>query len=336
MQRRKPRGSELTALVEVYHRSDHCGRLALAEERGVTPGTLCNWMSQETRPQPPSYQRTKSATWEEHLEVFKAMDRLTAFHQKVPQEITVTVKTDLPIAVTSRCDWHLGEFGVDYEAFERDTELICSEPGLYAFEGGDKTSNIIQPSKIGSSHNQIPICNQRALAILTLEREAESILVVGTGNHDWWSTLLTGEDWEGEELRKLKLVYTKHGGIVHLRVGDMLYPWLRLHKGRFRSSFNLTHSCKQYQRLYFPEARIVTIEHDHVGAIEQYQYDGVECVAIRPGTYSVYSDFAQQNGFFGAHVCCPTVVLFPHEDRLVGFKSMWDAVVFLRAVRATA
>jgi len=47
----------------------------------------------------------------------------------------------------------------------------------------------------------------------------------------------------------------------------------------------------------------------------------------------VYDDYAQQNGFFGSHVCNPTVVLYPNEDRIVGFKDAREAVIYLRAVR---
>ena len=143
-----------------------------------------------------------------------------------------------------------------------------------------------------------------------------------------------GEDWDAEIARKMKLVYLKHYAKIYWKVGEMVYPELALHKGRFNSSFNLTHTCKQYQRLYAPDARMVTVEHRHQAAIEQYRYNEKECVAIRPGTYAVYDDFAQQNGYFGAHVANPTVILYPHEDKIIGFKDMWDAVVYLRAVRS--
>ena len=113
----------------------------------------------------------------------------------------------------------------------------------------------------------------------------------------------------------------------------MIYPELALHKGRFNSSFNLTHVCKQYQRMYMPDARIVTVEHQHIAAIEQARYNENECVYIRTGTYDVYDDYAQQNGFFGSHVANPTVIMFPHEDKLVPFKDMRVAAEYLRAVR---
>jgi len=273
------------------------------------------------------------ASWEEHLQTFKAMDKLVAIHQKVPLEITVELKTDKPIGVVFDADWQLGMFGVDYDSFQADNELIIKEPGLYDYIGGDGYQNIIQASKVGSSHNQIPISPQKGFYYLTLEKRLEKIIAVGTGNHNYWTSLLEGEDWDRELCRRLKLVYTKHGGILNLKVGDFVYPILRLHKTRFESSFNLTHACRQNQRLYFPQARVIVCEHKHTAEVLQYRYADNECVGIRTGTYAVYDDFAQQNGFYGAHVSNPTVIFYPGRDHLIGFKDMRDAVVYLRAVR---
>jgi len=185
---------------------------------------------------------------------------------------------------------------------------------------------------MGSGHNQSPISVQKALYYLTLKKLKEAIDTLRTGNHNYWSALAEGEDWDAEIARKIKLLYMKHFGVVNYKVGDFVYPWLMLHKGRFNSSFNLTHTCKQYQRMYFPKARVVVTEHHHTAAIEQYRYDEKECVAIRPGTYAVWDDYAQQNGYFGSHVANPTVVMFPKEDKIIGFKDMRDAVVYLKGL----
>ena len=72
--------------------------------------------------------------------------------------------------------------------------------------------------------------------------------------------------------------------------------------------------------------------YQHIAEMNQYQYDGKECVAIRTGTYAVYDDYAQQGGFFGAHVSNPAVVMFPNEDKLVGFKDMRDAVTYVKGL----
>ena len=262
------------------------------------------------------------------------MDALVAYHHQPPSEIGIEVETELPIAISFSADWHLGMPGCDYDAFTEDCNIVEVEPGLYVYVGGDAYQNIIQASKVGAGLEQAPVSVQRGLYVLTLKKLIDKVLCIGTGNHNYWSALATGEDWDAELAKRLKLVYTKHAAIVHLKVGQQVYTILRLHKGRFNSSFNLTHSCKQYQRMHCPDARIVVVEHHHVAALEAAQYNGRECIYIRPGTYGVYDDFAQQNGYFGAHVCNPTVILYPHEDRLVGMKDMHEAVIYLRAARA--
>jgi len=284
---------------------------------------------------PPTYKFPKSASFEEHIRIMQQMDRLVAFHQRVPSKITIEVKTNKPIARAVIADPHLGMFGVDLASFQEDVYYIRDEPLLKVNIGGDFYHNIVQPSKMGSGHNQTPISVQKGLTVLTYKMLQDSIDTVRTGNHNYWDTLLTGEDWDMEITRKLRLVYLKHYAVVYYKVGKMVYPWLMLHKSRYNSSFNLTHNCKQNQRLHFPEARVVVAEHQHVAAIEQYNYNEKECVAIRPGTYAVYDDYAQQNGYFGSHVSNPAVVMFPNEDKIVGFKDMRDAVTFLRGLGVT-
>ncbi len=295
----------------------------------------------------PSYRQPIDVSWEERLDIFKKMDKLVAFHQFTPSEISLEIKTNKPIGIVSTADWQLGEPGCDYDSFQRDIETICEADGLYADVGGDTYENLIQASKMGSSMNQIPVAPQKALVVQTLKklnpvrvingviiiRADTHLLALRTGNHNYWTCNADGEDWERELCNRLNVIYSKHGGMLNLKVGDFVYPILRLHKGNFNSSFNQTHSNRQTQRTQFPQARVVVVEHKHIAEMLQYRYADQECVAIRPGTYGVYSDFAQQNSFFGAHVANPTTIFWPNEDRLVGFKDMREAIIYLKAVR---
>lgn len=282
---------------------------------------------------PPVYKPLKSESWEEHLRIIREMDTLIAYHMRTPSTLTIEIETNRPIGLVNTADWHLGQFGVDYLSFGNDMTFIEANPYLKCIIGGDGYQNIIQTSKMGSSHNQTPISVQKGLYVLTLKKLINNIIAIKTGNHNYWTTLAEGEDWDAELARRLKLIYLKHYALIHLKVGDMVYPILTMHQSRFNSSFNLTHTCLQNQRLYFPQARIVVIEHRHQAAIEQYRYDEKECIAIRPGTYAIYDDYAQQNGYFGSYVCNPTVVLYPNVDRIVGFKDMRDAAIYLDAVQ---
>lgn len=317
----------------MWDEATHFERLELAEKWGMTYDEARSFRNSQKYKKPKRNKFPPDTSWEEQIEIIKNMDKLIAYHQYVPSEISVNLKVTQPIAISFTADWHLGMFGCDYDSFEKDMNVLQTEDGLYCMVGGDGYQNIIEPSKTGSSHNQTPIAVQKGFFVLTLKKLASKIIAVGTGNHNYWTTMAEGEDWDKELARRLRLVYTKHAGKVTLKVGKMFYPILRLHKGRFGSSFNLTHTCKQYQRLFFPESRVVVVEHQHTAALEQYRYNENECAAIRTGTYAVYDDYAQQNGFFGSHVANPTVVLFPNEDKLVGFKSLDDAVIYLRAVR---
>jgi len=306
---------------------------------------LCNAMGfsyQRAKHVIPAYRLTlpvaeveidKDVPWEEQIRIFKEMDRLVGLHHVAPTEVTIQIKTELPIALVSSADWQLGQPGVDYDSFQSDMEFIRDEPGFRVDIGGDAWENIIQASKVGSSHNQIPIAPQVGLYSQTLKMLQPKINTVKTGNHQYWTVSLTGEDWLKEKTREMRLVYTKHGARINLWVGDILYPYASRHIPRFNSVFNPTHSNKQHQRLDFPWARFTVFEHHHVASVEQYRYNGMECAAIRTGTYAIYDDRAQQFGFFGAHVCNPTIVLFPKEDKLVAFKDMRDAAEYLRYVR---
>ncbi len=273
------------------------------------------------------------STLEEHIEAIKAIDKLVAYHQRLPQEVTINIATQLPIGIIESADWQLGQFGVDYDSWQSYIETVVNEPGVFTNVGGDGIYNIIQASKMGSSHNQIPISVQKGLYVLAIKKMRRKILTLKLGNHEYFDNLLTGEDWLGEKAKHLKLIYIKFGGRINYKVGDFVYSEFTIHKGRYQSTFNQTHSNKQYQRLHAPWARIIDVEHNHIGDVETYQYDGRDCVAIRPGTFAVYDDYALANGFYGAHVCNPIIILFPDRDCVVAFKDLSEGIRYLRAVR---
>ena len=314
--------------------STHIEKLGLCEEMGIAYQTGKNFrVFNRAAPVKNDYRLPPDTPLWEQFEILMHLNKLVAIHQQVPTEISLVIPTELPIGITFFADEHVGAFGVDLESLKRDWITVKEEPGLYQFQGGDGYHNIIQASKVGSSHNQAPISVQKAVYVNMLKENKEKILCIGVGQHNYWTALLEGEDWDAELARRLKLVYTKHYAKIILKVGSLIYAILRMHKSQFNSQFNLTHTCKQNQRLHCPDARIIVAEDKHEATLEQYRYNDQECVAIRTGTYAVYDNYAQQNGFFGSHVCNPTVVLYPKQDKIVGFKDMHDAIIYLRAVR---
>jgi len=322
-------------LCRLWDTSSGPDKRIAAQEYGCTYGGLYNWRARCRKHDIAPTKAIPDFSLSEHFKRVRQMDELILPHYECPSELTIAIPTSLPIAVCHTADWHMGEPGCDYESLEHDIGIWTTEPGLYSVLGGDIYHNIIQPAKIGSSHNQTPISVQKAMYVLAVKAllERGHLLFMGTGNHPYWSAQATVEDWDLELARRLRIAYAKHGALVHIVTGDIDYPEWWEHKGRYGSSFNPTHGPKQSQRVYHPRARIVAREHEHVGDVEQYRYDGQECVALRTGTYTLYDDWAAQNGMYGAHVCNPTVVLYPDRDHVVAFKFMEDALVYLRSVR---
>ena len=172
--------------VDYYGKLDLC-RLAGSVSYDTARHTVSIWRHDEpvkSKPEIPV-----DVPWSEQIDIFKNMDRLVGLHNLVPSEVTIEVKTDLPIGVVYMADWQLGQPGVDYDRFKDDIGRIREEEGLFCEVGGDGYQNLIQPSKIGSSHNQIPIAPQRGLFVLTLQELKGNLKVLRTGNHNWWSRI---------------------------------------------------------------------------------------------------------------------------------------------------
>jgi hypothetical protein len=328
-----PNSQDARLFCQNWDKATHEDKLKISQDWGISYAQAGNYRGQcKILDLPKPVKEYADASWEEHIKTIQDMDKLVAIHQDIPTEITIEIPTDKPMAISFTADWQLGQFGVDYKSFQKDIVTIIRTDNLLAYVGGDGYENIIQGSKIGSSHNQAPVSVQKALYVQTLQKLKDHLLAVGTGNHNYWTALADGEDWDAELARRLRVVYTKHCGVINLVVGKQLYPILRMHKGRFNSSDNLTNSCKKHQKNDYPNARVIVIEHQHRADIEQYRYNEAECIAIRTGTYAVYDDFALSNGFFAAHVANPTVIFWPNEDHLIGFKDMYDAIDHLKVV----
>ena len=328
MIKKRPEGPAFDKFLSDWNSSDNIGKLSMQSIYNVSYGTMANWASHD-KPLP-KIEVPKYGTLEEHFKAFIEIDRLNDFHQRTPSELVLSIDTDKPIALSDSADWHIGMSGTAYQRLYDDLAcMIRYQDRLRLLLGGDNLHNIIQQSKMGSSHNQMPISLQKATYFMILERMADQVLAMGTGNHDYWSALQDGEDWNREVASRLKLVYLKHRAIIHLTVGEMRYDILWMHKGRFNSTDNITNSAKQYQRKFFPDARIVITEHTHRASCENYDYCQKHCVAMVPGSYATRDDRAESEGYAPVEPHSPTVVLFPHEDRLIGFLDFRDALDFI-------
>jgi len=253
-------------------------------------------------------------------------------------EAKIEITTDFPFAIAFSSDWHLGAEGVDYTSFLRHVDLITSVPNLFVGILGDLADNFVQSSKKGGMLSALfPPGDQQDVIKQIFEELGRNVIFKTSGNHDNWSFLEAGIDFAKYLYSQTnEAPYLREGGGIDLVVNDEIeYRIYAKHKYRYNSSFNLTHSVK---RMFEQESPfdVGVLAHHHTPAIEQvsrwsgkYQRD---IVCIRTGTYKIDDKWAKEQGYIGAQIGVPTVVFFPNEKRLIPFRRIEDAVVFLETI----
>ena len=258
----------------------------------------------------------------------KELDKLC----QVCEDLPVRIETDEPIGVVFLADAHIGEAGTDIERLHEDVNTIAEHPQLYCYLGGDMAHNFILNvmTHFGTmDDSMLPVQAQWALVRWFVERLKDSLIAVGVGNHDWWTMRNVGIDKVQEIAQEFRAVYTGHGGLVRLTVGEQLYRIYRRHKyGRYNSSFNLTHVVKRMWEQGPEDFDVGVIEHGHQPAIETFIKRQRQKIAIRTGTYLTDSAFAAEVGANWQYGT-PVVVFQPDQWRMTPFFSLEEAMAYL-------
>jgi len=246
-------------------------------------------------------------------------------------DAAVFIDTNRPVAIVFLSDAHIGEGGTDIQRLADDVETIAGHEQLYVYLGGDMAHNFILSvmAHFGTMDDQImPPQAQWTLLRHFVKQLQPSIVAMGVGNHDWWTRRQVGIDKVQEIADEYRLVYTGHGGLLRLQIGQMIYPIYRRHKYRYNSSFNLTHTVKRMLEQGPVDFDIGVVEHGHVPAIEIFQRKGTRRIAIRTGTYLTASAFAAEVGLTWDYGT-PVVVLHPDQHRMTPFGTIEEAMAYL-------
>ena len=271
--------------------------------------------------------------YSEILEIMKNQNKALRKLAVNSSELKVNIDSKVPILVVFSADWHLGDIGTDYESFDKDMNTIRDTKNLYVYLGGDFFDNFIKfESMADGALNQEPILLQRHLTHEALKMIRSKILAIGTSCHMYWTKKQVGFDDIKEWAKGLKVLYTGHGGLLNLKVGQQVYTIFRRHKYRFNSQYSPLHSAKQLLRMGVTDAEVLVLEHWHVPGKEEFYWADKKRVALRPGTYKEYDEFALEHGFYGARKACPAVILFPDEHKILAFLDMYDAIECLNGL----
>lgn len=246
------------------------------------------------------------------------------------KDVRIAIDSAAPIGMVILSDAHIGEMGCDVERLDADVRQIEEHPRLYVRLGGDMAHNFILSvmGHFGTMDDSIlPIMAQQCLLEWFVSRLEDSLISMGTGNHDWWTKRQVGLDQIQQIAQRYNIVYTGHGGMVRLTVGQQTYEIYGRHKYKYNSSFNLTHAVKRMLE-HEADFDVGILEHGHVPDIEQFIRKGRHHVAIRTGTYLTDSAFAHEVGARWEHGT-PVIVFHPDEHKMTPFWSIAEAVAYL-------
>jgi hypothetical protein len=256
-------------------------------------------------------------------------DKIEDFNQRSKFSLKLE---DKPVGIAFVSDQHINAGNIDLRRMREDAELIASTPGLYAMLGGDSVDNHVKHRSAMIAQEMRPK-EQWEFFEHYLSIFADKIVCLINGNHDHWDYQFVGVDMVARIARDHHLCYAPHEARVKLTVGDCPYDVAIRHQYRFNSSFNLTHSVKQFFRMGPATFDVGVLCHLHESALEAFRSHGLIRWACRPGSYKIQDDYGNQYGFNAARPSCPTAIFFPGERRIIGFHDLRDAVLMLKAIR---
>jgi hypothetical protein len=250
---------------------------------------------------------------------------------KLHSKFTAQLPSDRVAAITFISDQHIAPgTPVDFKRMREDAELIAATRDVYAILGGDGVDNHIKHFAAVLAARSQP-SDQWLLFEYYLHILAERLMVVTAGNHDLWTNQYAGLDMVGWLCRQKKFAYAPYEARVNVSLGSQDYRIAVRHQYRLNSSFNQTHSVKQWLRLGEDDFDVGCIGHHHEAAIEQTVYRGKVVWCCRPGAYQVTSAYSQTYGWNSAVPTCPTFLLFPDKRHIIGLHDFRDAPKLLKA-----
>lgn len=216
------------------------------------------------------------------------------------REQVIRFPGDKPIALCGLADMHIGGEGVDYPRLEQEVDIIAQTPGMYAITLGDECDNFILNWCMGirmGTATTIP--DEWAAVEYILGKLGKKHMASVSGNHNEWSTLVSGMDIFGGIISQLNptILYDRDDCRFRVEVGDNVRVQRIRHKWRGSSIYNPTHAIERAAQTHadFDDGWGA---HTHVsGLVRQFNNRGKTGYAIQLGTYKRADDYSVRNGF---------------------------------------
>lgn len=273
------------------------------------------------------------SSWAEWVDFLKQVQGFRKIKPMEPKdELKVDFKENLPIGISIFSDTHLGDSGLAYELLDKHVQLVRDTSGMYCVFNGDELNNFLGSLSHAGRADLVQNEQQwEAVEALFTELQ-ESILTVTMGNHNAWTSRHAGINMQARVNRRFNLVDIGNGAKLDLQVGDQVYTMMLRHKYRNESASNPGNAVMKMHDEFGP-FDIGCIGHVHAAACGWQIKQNKRVGWIRPGSYKVIDEYAEEIGFPRALPLSPTVILYPNEKKFELFDNISDAVERLNWLR---
>jgi predicted phosphodiesterase len=238
-------------------------------------------------------------------------------------------------AILFLSDVHLGSIYTDYAAIRDMWQWILTTENLYVVIVGDFIDNFAAPVPklllAGAESQLISPEVQRQLykTYLLALQERGKILGAVLGNHEGFAALDLWFDGQ------LKFPVETNRLYLWVTVGGQEYKIALVHRSRFNSIINPSHSSLRELHLNYPDADVVVTSHTHSPSVTKLLYprDGqlLERILLKTGTLKNdphSSQFFSPSGIGDTDGVMPCVILHPHKRRML-HADFYDAIDFV-------
>jgi predicted phosphodiesterase len=267
--------------------------------------------------------------WKSIISLQKNVER----YETAKREVSLEIKTSDRILVIPLSDLHLGGGGTDYRGILKFLDLVKDKKNVFIIDLGDRIDNFQSKAPTLGFRQIVDPDIQKQMVSQFLGSLQKQFLCILQGNHEersWKSDSFCHTSFLADKFTIPNLLF---GGFLNLKVGKVDYKFLLRHKYRFRSSFNLTHTCKRLLETW-GNADIVIVAHQHCPSFEMTPHKYQEQkVFIRPGSFLVKDRWAESQGYLDAIAEFPCIILNPRRKEMTPLMGIEQGLKILRLLK---
>lgn len=280
-------------------------------------------------------------------EVFSFMQAFQEFLQEYAEEpvvFTPEAQVSLPLRpclVIFSSDVHFGSIYTNYKKLAEIWQAVVDTEGVYLVVNGDFIDNFEVPvpklllaginSQLISPQRQRYFYEQYLKALI----EKGKLLGMVLGNHEEFSSV----ELFKEVSQKVPVAPNRIELTLSFENGFEVVMAL-IHKSRFNSFLNPTHSSLRELYLNHPYADIIVTSHTHLPSLMLYPYPKhrqglTERVLIKTGSLKDLEPYTHKyfNPHRVSHISTPAVIIDPQKKRLLPFSRFEDALEVFKTIK---